>query len=196
MVFIFPWGGQVWCPAWALQPFLTGPVFYSCQVCCCPLGTSQFTQKVQPSVLDVASHCQAKQGTPCCRCNCPINIISFLSLQQPSISALYSVCDPFFTAWFFVRAVFGFGVVFCFVIALSIFALDSSLKCKASLIFSLSPPGSDAQSHWGFTGRNLRQGKRCVLGKERAAWKYGDGNRKIRVWWKDIRKRKRKPISL
>lgn len=48
---------------------------------------------------------------------------------------------------------------------------------------------------WLSAGRSLRQTKRCMLGRDRAAWKYDAGNRKSRVWWKEIRKGKRKPIE-
>lgn len=48
---------------------------------------------------------------------------------------------------------------------------------------------------WLSTGKNLRQAKRCVLGRARAAWKYDDGNRKSGVWWKEIRNGKRKPTE-
>lgn len=149
----------------------------------CLLDTSQFVQDAQPSVLDVVCHCWTKQDAcpPCCWCN-RISEQDLLYLQQPSTGVLYPVCDEIFFTGLFL----GQPFLFLHLVVLPNARLSSSFHC---------PHLGCVPKAVGMPGRNLRQLKRCVLWRERVAWRYDDGNKKSKVWCKEIRKGKRKPIK-
>jgi len=119
-----------------------------------------------------------------------------LTYRRARLAFLFSACNSpllmfyirFATQYFLLVCLHDSPVYFC---TWFFFQMQDSPHLFMILIWITCPKPLG----WLRTGRNVRQVERRVLRRERTVWKCGDGNRRSRVWWKEIRKVKTKPTE-